>query len=186
MLTSVAFLLACLIKEHFVLADCHAKNNQIDDEWLIRDQGAIVRQLGIDPKDYARDLIVREGGPEKCVAPYTPENEIVGPYKGHGNDNEWGARHAEILTRIMAADFTVIPKTYDRAAGLAYPGGVDDLSFEGADRFWMGLRASFPGAHFSIQHVIGREDSMMPPRSALRWTLHGTHDGYGSFGIREL
>ncbi|MEO0916359.1 MAG: ester cyclase, partial [Pseudomonadota bacterium] len=45
-----------------ILADCHAKENVIDDEWLIRDQGAIVRQLGWDPHAYARDLIEREGG----------------------------------------------------------------------------------------------------------------------------
>ena len=31
------------------IADCHARDNRIDDEWLIRDQGAIVRQLGWEP-----------------------------------------------------------------------------------------------------------------------------------------
>ena len=55
-----------------ILADCHAKNGTIDDEWLIRDQSAIVRQLGWEPKDYAQDLIEREGGPEKAVMPFTP------------------------------------------------------------------------------------------------------------------
>jgi len=62
-----------------IIADCHAINNQINDEWLIRDQGAIVRQLGIDPKDYAQDLIAREGGPDACVKPYTPANDVTGP-----------------------------------------------------------------------------------------------------------
>merc|ERR1711965_687052 len=55
-----------------VIADCHAINNQINDEWLIRDQGAVVRQLGWDPKEYAADLIAREGGVEQCVKPFTP------------------------------------------------------------------------------------------------------------------
>lgn len=165
-----------------IIADCHARENRIDDEWLIRDQGAIVRQLGWEPIDYARDLIKREGGPENCVQPYTTANDVEGPYKGRGNDSEWGARYADILTRIMAADFTVIPAEYDRAANLDYPGGVQALSYDGADRFWMGLRASFPDATFTIHHVIGRTDPMMPPRAALRWTLHGKHDGWGAFG----
>ena len=170
-------------KLHYrIIADCHATNNQIDDEWLIRDQGAIVRQLGIDPQDFARDLIAREGGPENSVVPYTPANDIEGPYKGKGNDNEWGQRYADILTRIMEADFAAIPKEYDRAANLEYPGGVSTLSHDGADQFWMGLRASFPNAEFKITHQIGRDDPMMPPRAALRWTLHGKHDGWGSFG----
>ena len=33
-----------------VIADCHARDNTIDDEWLIRDQGAIVRQIGWGPR----------------------------------------------------------------------------------------------------------------------------------------
>lgn len=170
-------------KLHYrILADCHAKDNQIDDEWLIRDQGAIVRQLGIDPRDYARDLIAREGGPEACVRPYTPANEMQGPYTGTGNDNEWGQRHADLLRRIMDADFAAIPTEYDRAANLYYPGGLDTLSHDGADKFWMGLRAALPNARFEITHQIGRDDPLMPPRSALRWTLHGKHEGYGAFG----
>lgn len=167
---------------YHVLADCHAINNQINDEWLIRDQGAIVRQLGHDPKDYARDLIAREGGPEACVQPLTPAIDVEGPYKGSGNDNAWGQRYADILSRIMAADFTVIPSEYDRAAALTYAGGVHAHSHDGADQFWMGLRASFPNAAFKIHHQIGRDDPLMPPRAALRWSLHGKHDGWGSFG----
>lgn len=165
-----------------IIADCHAKDNVIDDEWLIRDQGAIVRQLGWDPKDYAQDLIEREGGREACVMPFTPAIDKPGPYKGQGNDNEWGARYADLLTRIMGADFTAIPQGYDRAANLEYPGGLSALSHDGADQFWMGLRASFPSAEFKIHHQIGRDDPMMPPRAALRWSLHGKHDGWGSFG----
>ena len=137
---------------------------------------------GIDPRDYARDLIAREGGPENCIAPYTPANEVNGPYKGTGNDDEWGQRYAEILTRIMGADFSAIPQAYDRGANLSYAGGCDTLSHAGADKFWMGLRASFPNAEFRIQHAMGRDDPAMPPRAALRWTLHGKHDGWGSFG----
>ena len=29
---------------------------------------------------------------------------------------------------------------------------------------------------------IGREDPLMPPRAALRWSLHGKHSGWGAFG----
>lgn len=166
-----------------ILADCHAIANQINDEWLIRDQGAIVRQMGWDPVEFARDQIAREGGPEKCVKPLTPAHDRPGPYKGRGNDNEWGARLADLLTRIMTADFTVIGKEYDRAAQLEYPGGTTGHSFGDADRFWMGLRAAFPDAAFTIHHVIGRDDPMFAPRAAVRWSLHGKHSGWGGFGI---
>lgn len=165
-----------------ILADCHAVNDQINDEWLIRDQGAIVRQMGGEPKDFARDQIFREGGPELCARPFAPERDIPGPYQGRGNGNEWGARMADALTRIMAADFTVIPKVWDRAANLFYPGGQLGLSHVDADRFWMGLRAAFPSATFTVNHVIGRDDPLMPPRAAVRWSLDGPHSGWGAFG----
>ena len=165
-----------------IIADCHAKNNVIDDEWLIRDQGAIVRQIGWEPKAYAADLITREGGPECATQPLCPTNDIAGPYQGHGNDNEWGEKYADILRRIMAADMTVISSEYDRAVQCEYPGGVTAHSPVAVDQLWMGLRAALPNARFQIDHQIGREDAQMAPRAALRWSLHGKHDGWGIFG----
>ncbi|MDG1102529.1 MAG: ester cyclase [Ascidiaceihabitans sp.] len=165
-----------------IIADCHAIDNQINDEWLIRDQGAVVRQLGWDPKEYAIDLIEREGGPENCVQPFHPSIDQVGPYTGRGNDNAWGAKYADILNRIMGADLGVIPSEYDRAVTGFYPGGKELISTDGVDDFWIGLRAAFPSASFAIDHQIGREDPMMSPRAAIRWSLTGKHDGWGAFG----
>jgi predicted ester cyclase len=165
-----------------IIADCHAIDNQINDEWLIRDQGAVVRQLGWDPKEYAIDLIEREGGPENCVQPFHPSIDQVGPYTGRGNDNAWGAKYADILNRIMGADLGVIPSEYDRAVTGFYPGGKELISTDGVDDFWIGLRAAFPSASFTIDHQIGREDPMMSPRAAIRWSLTGKHEGWGAFG----
>ena len=175
-------------KLHYrILADCHAINNQINDEWLIRDQGAIVRQLGWDPKEYARDLIAREGGPETCVQPYTPANEVQGPYTGTGNDSEWGQRLVDILTRMMNADFTVIPQEYDRAANLEYPGGVQALSFEGADEFWMGLRCKLSRMRNSksTTRSVAMTTEYATSRSACVGALHGKHEGWGAFGTSD-
>lgn len=165
-----------------IIADCHAINNQIDDEWLVRDQGAIVRQLGLQPKDYVRDLIVRQGGPDRCVKPFTPNIDMPGPYGGVGNDNEWGEKLAHVLNRVMAGDTAVVPSEYDRAAQLDYPGFVTDHGWDAAVAFWTGLRTAFPSARFEIHHQVGRDDPMMPPRAAIRWSLSGRHDGHGTFG----
>ena len=165
-----------------ILADCHVTGTQIDDEWLIRDQGAIVRQLGTTPEAYAADLIEREGGAQDCVRPLTPETDRPGPYTGRGNDDEWGIKLADTLSRIMGGDLRCIPEVYDRAAHLEYPGGVWGHSHGDADRFWMALRAAFPNAEFRLDHVIGRSDPMMPPRAAVRWSLWGRHSGWGRFG----
>ncbi len=166
-----------------VLADCHAINNQINDEWLIRDQAAVVMQLGMNALDYTRKLIAAEGGPDQCVEPFSPGLDKQGPYTGRGNDSIWGRRLQDTLTRMMSADFTVIQDAYDRAASLEYPGGERGESYAGVSDFWMSLRASFPHAKFAVEHVMGREDSYMPPRAAVRWSLSGKHDGVGRFGL---
>jgi len=165
-----------------VIADCAARDNRIFDEWLVRDQGAIVRQLGWDPKAYAADLIAREGGPECCVQPFTPEIDVDGGYRSRGNDHPVGQRYAAILQAIMDADLAVIPREYDRAAQLALPGGTTGYGHGDADKFWIALRAALPSARFQIHHRIGRDDPEFSPRAALRWSLTGTHDGWGAFG----
>ena len=132
-----------------IIADCAVRADAVDDEWLVRDQAAIVRQMGQDAREWARDLIVREGGPEACVKPFTPERDVPGPYSGRGNDDEWGQAYADLVSRIMAGEFDVIPRYYDRACALHFPGGVDTSGRAEADRFWMGLRAAFPDARIT-------------------------------------
>lgn len=165
-----------------ILADCWCRDNGVHDEWLVRDQGAIVRQMGLDLVGWTRDLIAREGGPETCVKPMTPATDMPGPYQGTGNDNSWGQALADILMRIAKAEFSVIPQSYDRAAELAYPGHVLGVGHSDADRFWMQLHAAFPTAQFSIDHQIGIEEPLCGARAAVRWSLHGTHSGWGMFG----
>ena len=165
-----------------VIADCAAKDDTIFDEWLVRDYGGIVRQLGMNPKTYAAELIAREGGPETCSKPFTPVMDVDGGYHGTGNDNEWGTKYASILTKLMEKDFNIIEDSYDRAVNTEYPGGVSGLSFGSVRDFWLGLRSSFPDAAFKIHHQIGMDADMLSPRSAIRWSLDGKHSGWGTFG----
>jgi hypothetical protein len=165
-----------------VIADCAARSGQIHDEWLIRDQAAIVRQMGWEPKFYAADRIAREGGPDVCARPLTPAEDVVGRYRGAGNDHPIAVGYGEVLTRIVNADFAVIRNSHSRAVQLELPGGVTDHGCEPLDEFWLGLRGAFPSAAFQIHHRIGRDDPAMPPRAAIRWSLMGKHDGWGMFG----
>ncbi len=166
----------------YVLADCAAAANTIDDEWLVRDYGGIVRQLGMKPRKFARKLIEAEGGPETAARPFLPENDVAGPYTGRGNDNAWGAAYADSLTRIMNADVNHILKDWDRAMQGHYAGARHTTGREAASELWLGLRAAFPSATFRIHHQIGMDADLRPPRAAVRWSLDGTHDGWGAFG----
>lgn len=165
-----------------VIADCAAKDDTIYDEWLVRDYGGLVRQLGFDPKTFAAGLIDKEGGAALAKPVFSPANDIAGDYKGTGNDNAWGQRYADILTRLMDKDFNTITRDYDRAVIGEYAGAVTSIGREGCDAFWVGLRSSFPNATFKIHHQIGMNADMLSPRAAVRWSLDGIHDGWGTFG----
>lgn len=166
-----------------VLADCAAKDNMIYDEWLIRDQKAIITQLGWDIESYVRGLIEKEGGYDKAIRPLTPHNDRQGDYQSTGNDNTYGQQFSDHLNQMMHANFSCIHKNYDRACHLEFPDAITAHGWDAADRFWLGLRASLPNATFSIDHTIGRDDDSYAPRAAIRWSLFGKHDGWGILGI---
>ncbi len=165
-----------------IIADCAARAGSIHDEWLIRDQGAIVRQLDLDPKAYAAAQIAAEGGPESAARPFTPAVDVAGPYRGVGNDDERGAAHVAVMETMMGGGLSAVRAAYDRAVQCEYPGGVTEHGRGAVDTFWLGLRSSFPDARFDVHHVIGREDPGLGARVALRWSLDGSHDGWGTFG----
>lgn len=165
-----------------ILADCALEGRQITDEWLVRDQGAIVRQMGRDPWDWTREAIARDGGPERCTRPFTPERDVLGPYSGHGNGHALGTELAGALKRLASGDVAAIGATWDRAAELHYPSHAETHGHEAAARFWLGLRAALPDARFTVHHAIGRDDPLCPPRAAVRWSLDGRHAGPGAFG----
>ena len=160
------------------IADTYCRENRVWDEWLIRDNAAIALQLGQTPKGAAKAIIDRGD----TTMPLTPASDVAGPYTGIGNTEEWGERHADILRRIMDAGFSVIPEQYDRACHLSLPGGHEGHGWDEADNFWIGLRSALPSAEFKIAHQIGRTDPLLSPRSAIRWSLSGRHDGWGRYG----
>jgi hypothetical protein len=160
------------------IADTYCRDNRVWDEWLIRDNAAIAVQLGQTAK-VAAQAVIDSGD---LASPLTPASDVVGPYSGTGNDNEWGELHAGILQRVMAAELAIIDREYDRACSLAFPGGIEAYGTSAVQDFWMGLRSALPSATFRIEHQIGRVDPMLSPRSAIRWSLTGRHDGWGRYG----
>ncbi len=165
-----------------IIADCAAKDDTIYDEWLIRDNGALARQIGWDVREFARHLIEQEGGAEKASHPYRPTEGETVYYTGCGNDHEIGQRYEDTLRALMRGDFSAVQRDYDRACQIEMPGYRSDHGWPAVDGFWLPLRAAFPDATFDIHHRIGLSDDGFPDRAAIRWSLTGRHEGYGPFG----
>ncbi len=172
-----------------VIADCHAEECpvfgwKINDEWLVRDSGAILRCLGMTAKQYAETRQSRrtvKGGAAEFGG-FRGESPPAGPYSGTGNESEPVPAYEDLLNRIMSDDFSAVADCYDPACQLELPGGITGHGIGCAERFWLGLRSSFPQAEFRIEHRIGRTDAGHRPRAALRWSVQGVHEGPGMFG----
>ena len=172
-----------------VIADCHARSHpdlgwQIDDEWLVRDFAGILSHMGMTSRDYAETWCAQQRAQtgQVEVDGFPPESVPEGPYQGSGDDAPCGARYEELLRRIMQDEFAVIAADYDPACQLELPGHVTAHGIAAAERFWLGLRSSFPDAAFRVVHRISGNDPDHCPRAAVRWSLDGIHAGAGMFG----
>ena len=166
-----------------VIADCACRNNQVYDEWLVRDQGAIIRQIGLDPKMYAANLMQEEGGAEKCSIPFNENTPLGGDYTSPVISNEnTGTRYADILKSIMNKDIGSVENNYDRAIQQEQPGGFTAHGTEEVGQFWKILLSAFPDAKFTIEHISFIDEKDQPKKAAIRWALVGSHSGKGNFG----
>ena len=165
-----------------VIADCACKNNQVYDEWLVRDQGAIVRQLGMDPKIYAANLIEMQGGKDKCNQPFnnSTDHEILYSQLPLSQDNA-GTEYANFLENIFKGNFDIFSKSYDRSVNQEQPGGFKGLGIDEAKDFWIKLKSSFPDSKFKIEHISYLEEKNQYKKASVRWSLEGKHSGTGLF-----
>ena len=166
-----------------VIADCACRNNQVYDEWLVRDQGSIVRQIGIDPKTFAVNQIQSEGGSEKCNIPFNASTNIESKYVAPPQTSfDTGEDYGYILSNIMDNNSNIFQEGYDRAVRQEQAGGLTGYGRDDVEKFWMNLRSSFPDAKFTLEHCANLQENKQTNKSSIRWSLIGKHSGSGLFG----
>ncbi len=164
------------------IADTVLRAERICEEWLVRDHGAIVRQLGHDVGEFAAQSIAAEHERGQTPSVFTPESDVAGSYVAPTETSEHALMYADTLESIWRSDCRVVDANYNEAVALELPGGFAESGRAEATRFWMGLISAVPDARFSVDHLIGRDDPGHPRRVAARWSVRGTHDGAGAFG----
>ena len=95
-----------------VIADCACRDNQVYDEWIVRDQGAMVRQIGYSPEEFAMITIEKEGGFNK--AKQVLNKSDLKPSNYHPitvKTNSAGDKYSKILNKIFTNEYDF--KDYD-------------------------------------------------------------------------
>ena len=157
-----------------VIADCACKDNQVYDEWIVRDQGAMVRQIGYTPKEFAQIMIDKEGGLEKAKKLFD-KNDIKPSdyYPINVEKSSPGENYSKILSKVFEEGYDF--KDYNRASTIYWPGNKLGHGREDISKFWNSLKDIFTDIKFTIEHVGYLDESNKNPRASIRWFLEGLH-----------
>lgn len=165
------------------IADCVAKDNQIYEEWLVRDQGAIAYQVGSTPEALAKAMVARELELGKAPGFYREADEPAASYARALDQTPAAQAYKDLYDDVWNAQaLRAIPRAYQFATTLEAPSAQRAIGHAGIDAWFTGYLASFPDAQFSCDHLIERNDPGLPTRVAMRWMVKAKHSGAGRFG----
>lgn len=177
------------------MANCYVKENRIAEEWLVRDEGALVRQLGLDPFEVARRLAERDssqvaepfgqGDTRRLTGQLTPA--VMPPRKAEATVAEYPFDVEDFVRRSLHEiwNWRLFNRIHERFAPnyQCYTAGNRTIYGLGDyQAYVMALIAMFPDAFWQIDHLywLGADEDGY--RVACRWTLLGTHNGPGVYG----
>ena len=157
-----------------VIADCACKNNQVYDEWIVRDQGAMVRQLGYTPKEFAKQIIEKEGGETKAKKVFDLSSDMKSEYTPFSFEKDSiGEKYSQILKKIFLEDYKFT--NYARAASIFWPGNKIGHGREEISKFWNSIKNALKNINFSVEHVGWLEEEGKNSKVSIRWFLNGLH-----------
>ncbi len=167
------------------VADCKVYKNKIVEEWLVRDNLHIVRQLGMYPNIVARKMakstpaLGSYGLSENRNGQFIPEIKIsgssvfaIGEFMQEMMSKVWGARYFNCLTDYYSEN-AVLHTVCNQ-----------DLTGSHAIKGWLvSFFASFPNARVQVERVTCNKVSGDKDWDvAVRWRVLGLHEGIGFFG----
>ncbi len=169
------------------IADCVCKNNRIVHEWLVRDQGAIALQIGLEPRELAQTWLNQRGGWNKPVAGPAPAG-----YRSHVGKEPDAQSYAQAI-KAFARGQTTAAVVYDEAVHHIGPCETTRYGLAEVTGFWQSLFGALQVDVFMIEHLAWNHGGGRPDRVALRWratarhTNHGASDGmYGPASGRRV
>ena len=166
-----------------VVGDCICRENKVIDEWMVRDQSAIVKQIGLEPDQFALQLIskLKEEGSEIPTA-----EEFVSRWTGPPDSGTLDGAVKNIAQTYQAiwekSEFGILEKSHNRACQVFVPGARVIYGSERLVEFLKGYTDSFPNGSYRVHHWILNEEAGKNDRIALRWSYTADHSGSGTFG----
>ncbi len=171
------------------VADCFCKRNMVVEEWIVRDELTLVMQLGLDPVATAKEQAAKRrdkgmqlqvaGDIERGIGQYpppqwdAPQTESFDPeaFVGRMFHEIWNWRLLNKTREFYAENFA-----FDGPSRRAF-NGVNDFH-----AYVLSLLSPFPDLALYCDHFCHIGGEAEGYHVATRWTMRGTHTGYGLYG----
>ena len=158
-------------------ADCISAANMIHTEWLVRDNGAMVRQTGLDLDEAAMRIAETDPDEPYIVAPAvvgaskeTVERTSLEEWVFQLFERIWNDRRFDRLAEFYAADI------------IAHSGGGRTVQgLPALSSLLLAIIASIPDGQVTIENVCWSEETD-GTIVAVRWTFAGTSARGGILG----
>jgi len=170
------------------IADCVVRENRIVEEWLVRDNVTLVRQLGFDPLVLAKEMAEREaaagisfevpGEIERMAGQNTPVELPPPPDEFDIEDFIRRTMHQIWNWRLLNVADEAYAPTYTGQL----PSGRNLYGRGDFKAYVLAMLAAFPDAAMQVDHFCALADGPDAYRTATRWTLQGTHLGPSFYG----
>lgn len=174
--------------ELWAIANCIALENEIFEEWVIYDTASLIKQLGFDLREKAREfgnqmdldgLDSRAGEPERLpgqgkpshMSPSTSEAFDVEDFIRRTHHYIWNWR---MLSKVNEAYTPTL--RFRGSTGRVYYGLGDYKSFI------LSIMAMFPDLVHQIDDIYWMGNEQDGYLTSVRWSIVGTHRGAGLYG----
>ena len=172
------------------IADCLVKNNQVIEEWLIRDVRGLLESLGIDYKKHAQQVALEKFSHlqkdkkdpwhwSKCQQTEPKLND-----KQTNNATLQDAKeYAYLLKNIWEqGKLALIREKYHLAVRVETPARTL-YGQELLQQFYFSYLGALSDISFRIEHLAQDNPPESPKKFAIRWSVVAKHSGNGVFGV---
>lgn len=175
------------------IAHCLVQDGKVVEEWLVRDEYAVLQSLGIDPETVAADLAKASPVTGEIVAIADDVGPFAGTYPNPAREGVSGVRperfDAECQTILDMYETVWNRRRFDRVVDYCDPKVVCHTvrlhRAQAIDLYQqqiIDLLAVFPDGKIEVRDLVVCQSGELGQRIAAIWVLHGTYSGVPLYG----
>ena len=175
------------------IAHCLVQDGKVVEEWLVRDEYAVLQSLGIDPERVATDLAAASPVTGETLAIADDAGPFAGRYPDPAREGVSGRRPERFddLCHHIEAMYDQVwnKRRFDRVIDYCDPKVVCHTvrlhraqAIDAYQQQIIDLLAVFPDGRIEIRDLVVCDSPELGTRIAAIWVLHGTYSGVPLYG----